>query len=63
MTTLIALKSFSPDGSRQIKKNEKFTMSDSSARFLIATKRAKLALETEHMDHGKYKRRDMRATD
>lgn len=57
MTTLIALKSFSPDGSRRIKKGESFTVTDNSAKLLVATKHARY--ETEHT--GKYRRRDMRA--
>ena len=63
---LISLKAFSPDGIRKLTVGEEFEISDKSALFLIATKRAKPASQSqkkkESVDHaGAYSRRDLRA--
>lgn len=62
MTKLIAEKDFSPDGSRKLKIGEEFEMSDSAARLLVATRRAKYKEPiTEPLKPNRYKRKDMRA--
>lgn len=64
---LIALKEHTPDGSRHLKVGEEFEISVSSANFLIATGRAKLADDEtveateEPKKKGRYNRRDVRA--
>lgn len=59
---LIALTNFSPDCSRKLKKNERFEISASSARLLIAMKKARLPdVATDSDPKRKYKRRDMQA--
>lgn len=61
---LIALKNFSPDGIRELKAGEAFTISDSAGRFLVAIKHAKPVGEgadAQEEKRGRYKRRDIRA--
>lgn len=59
MVKLIALRDFSPDGSRKLKTGERFTMTESSARLLIALNRARLDEEPVTETKRTYKRRDM----
>lgn len=58
---LIALANFSPDGSRKLKTGEHFEMSASSARLLIALKKAKAANAQNEDPKRKYKTRAMQA--
>jgi hypothetical protein len=63
MVNLISLKDFNLDGARKLTKGERFQMSDSSARLLIATKRARRLDTDEVKSKREYKRRDMKAED
>jgi hypothetical protein len=59
---LIALKNFSPDGVRSLKKGQRFEISSASARFLIATHRATIAIDDDIIRRKReYKRRDLQA--
>lgn len=60
---LISLQDQTVDGSRHLKTGEEFEMSEASARFLIATKRAKPKESDESKEPKRYNRRDMRAAD
>lgn len=61
---LISLKDQNLDGDRKLKKGDKFTMSDASGRFLIATKRAILDTDDDKPPKRKtYSRRDLNAED
>lgn len=57
---LIALVDFTPDGIRHLKAGDPFEISDTSAKVLVSTNRAKVADE-DKPKKGRYERRDMRA--
>lgn len=62
---LIALKTFTPDGSRKIKSGESFEISDKSAQYLISTGYARRDVVEPENESPKskreYKRRDLTA--
>lgn len=65
MTKVIALKPHSPDGIHRYKTGDRYSISDASARLLIATKRVRVddRQEDPPKDRKKYERRDMRPED